>query len=84
MTVLTESGTLDLKICATKQFAPNEVHVTRIYGYSVLILMMEGVLRFCENGTLVELKKGEYYIQRANIFQNGYLGKEPLLPPPGE
>ena len=56
MTVLTESGTLDLKICATKQFAPNEVHITRIYGYSVLILMMEGVLRFCEYGTLVELK----------------------------
>ncbi len=84
MTVLTESGAMSLRICAIKRFAPNEVHITRIYGYSVLILMLDGVLRFCENGTLVELKKGEYYIQRANCFQNGFLGKEPLLPPQGE
>ena len=83
MMVLSESSVMNLKCCAIKRFAPDEPHVTRIYGYSVLILMLEGVLRFCENGMLIELKKGEYYIQRAHCFQSGYIGREPLLPPPG-
>ncbi len=80
MEVLTEASALNVKNCALKRFAPDEVHVTRIYGCSVLILMTEGILRFCEDGVLIELEKGEYYIQPANRFQSGYLGKEPLLP----
>lgn len=82
--VLTESGAMSLKTCAIKHFSPKEVHIARVYDYSVLILMLDGVLRFCENGTLIELQKGEYYIQRANCFQSGYHGKTPLLPAQGE
>lgn len=82
--VLTESGAMSLKTCALKHFSQKEVHITRLYGYSVLILMLDGVLRFCESDTLIELKKGEYYIQRANCFQSGYLGKKPLRSAPGE
>ena len=82
--VLSESSPMNLKNCALRHFTSGEVHITRVYSYSVLILMMDGVLRFCENGTLIELKKGEYYIQRANCFQNGYLGKKPLRAEPGE
>lgn len=65
--------------CSTKIFAPGEVHVTRLCDrMSVLILMRSGVLRFRENGALVELSAGEYYIQRHGLFQEGV----PLNDPP--
>ena len=38
---------------------------------SVLILMRKGILRFNENGIPIELKKGEYYIQRPYLLQEG-------------
>ena len=38
---------------------------------SVLILMRKGILRFNEDGNPIEIKKGEYYIQRPNILQEG-------------
>ena len=54
-----------------KRFERREHHVTRVFSESVLIFMMEGVLRFEEDGALVELSEGEYYIQRAGLFQSG-------------
>ena len=56
---------------SNRQFDENEKHINRIYDMSVLILMRKGVLKFNENGTPIELKKGEYYIQKPNILQEG-------------
>ena len=61
----------EFRNCSTKVFAPREEHVTRKYHKSVLILMMDGVLRFREDGEVVELCAGEYYIQRDGLFQEG-------------
>lgn len=65
-------------ICAKKTFEPKEEHITRIYGRSVLILMLSGTLRFLENGEEISLSAGEYYIQMQKLFQEGL----PLDDPP--
>ncbi len=54
-----------------KHFEENERHITRVCKESVLILMRGGVLRFEEDGELVELAAGDYYIQRAGRQQTG-------------
>lgn len=65
--------------CSTKVFEPGEIHVTRVCTQkSVLILMRDGVLRFREDGKIIELCAGEYYIQRDNLLQEGV----PLEKPP--
>lgn len=56
---------------SNRQFNVDEKHICRIYDMSVLILMRKGVLRFSESGVPIELKKGEYYIQRPNLLQEG-------------
>lgn len=58
-------------ICGTKIFVPDEKHVTRRYSRSVLILMTAGELKFLEDGELITLHPGEYYIQRDGLFQQG-------------
>ncbi len=63
-------------LCAMRHFEPGEHHVTRIFDKSVLILMLEGILRFEEGKEEIELYPGEYYIQRAGLFQNGRLPSE--------
>ncbi|MBQ8849803.1 MAG: helix-turn-helix transcriptional regulator [Clostridia bacterium] len=50
---------------------PNEKHVTRRFNRSVLILMAEGELKFLEDGKLITLTPGEYYIQRDGLLQQG-------------
>ncbi len=71
MIYLSDSVPMALKLCAMKRFEANEFHIIRIYAYSVLILMLDGVLRFYEDGNLVTLTPGEYYIQRAGLLQEG-------------
>ena len=68
----------DFYACSTKIFEPQEIHVTRYYKRSVLILMIDGVLRFMEDGKEIVLERGEYYIQRQGLFQEGV----PLSSPP--
>lgn len=75
---LSDSAPMIFKICSMKQFEPNEFHITRIYPYSVLILMLDGVLRFYENGKLIELRKDEYYIQQAGLLQEGMNSRKPV------
>ena len=75
---LLHSPSPDYYICAKKVFESGEEHVTRIYERSVLILMLSGSLRFLEGGEEISLKKGEYYIQRQRILQEGL----PLSDPP--
>ena len=65
-------------ICSKKIFSEGEEHVTRICERSVLILMLDGVLRFREGGRVITLEKGEYYIQRQMLLQEGM----PLSQPP--
>ena len=57
--------------CALKRFQEKELHVTRIAEHNILILMFDGILRFREDGVDQELRAGEYYVQRAGLFQQG-------------
>ena len=61
---------------SNRQFDENEKHISRIYDMSVLILMRKGVLRFNENGIPIEIKEGEYYIQRPNLLQEGIVSSD--------
>ena len=54
-----------------RSFYKGEHHVNRVFENSVLILMMDGILRFGEDGVQTELKAGEYYVQRAGKEQDG-------------
>ena len=64
--------------CGKKVFKPDELHITRYHKRSVLILMTSGVLRFREDGRDVALSRGEYYIQRPELLQEGIvLGEMP-------
>ncbi len=69
--VLSFSPMPEFFACATKIFLPNEEHITRCYNKSVLILMMDGELRFKEDGKEIILRPGEYYIQRQMLKQEG-------------
>ena len=60
------------RLAAFRQFLPGERHITRAGdACDILLIMLEGVLRFTENGVPVELCGGEYYVQRRGLFQDG-------------
>ncbi|MBR6737870.1 MAG: helix-turn-helix transcriptional regulator [Clostridia bacterium] len=67
------NGLITYKHASLRYFDKKEHHVTRFCPDNVLLLVFDGVLRFSENGTEVEVKKGEYYIQRKNVYQAGKL-----------
>lgn len=69
--VLNFSPPPEFNNCSTKHFAPAEQHITRKHRRSVLILMLDGILRFREDGNTLELCAGEYYIQREGLLQEG-------------
>ncbi len=52
-------------------FGKNERHITRDCSVNVLLLVLEGVLRFSEDGEPAEVRAGEFYIQRKNRHQTG-------------
>ena len=54
-------------------FEPGEKHITRTFFQDVLLLVIDGVLRFQEAGIPVEVFPGEYYIQQAGLYQEGIL-----------
>ncbi len=56
---------------SNRQFEKGEKHITRVYNLSVLLLVRKGVLKFNEGGIPITLTKGEYYIQRPKILQEG-------------
>ena len=58
-------------LSAFRRFLPHERHITRVEGSDIIILMLDGVLRFTENGKPIELSKGEYYIQQRGLAQDG-------------
>lgn len=54
-----------------RQFLAGEHHITRLFDENVLIIMRKGILRFSENEQPIELRAGEYYLQRAGLLQQG-------------
>ncbi len=59
------------RLSAFRRFLTRERHITRTEGCDVLLLMLDGVLRFTEDGVPVELSRGEYYIQQRGLYQDG-------------
>ena len=59
------------RLSAFRKFLPNERHITRVESSDILLLMLDGVLRFTEDGVPVELSRGEYYIQQRGLSQGG-------------
>jgi len=55
------------------KFRPGEKHSTRICSTDVLVIMLEGTLYFHEDGKPVQVSKGEYYIQKQGLFQEGVI-----------
>lgn len=54
-----------------RQFLENEHHMERVFDEDVLLLVRKGTLRFSENGVPIEVRAGEYYLQRAGLRQTG-------------
>lgn len=54
-----------------KIFADGEKHVERFCRDDVLIIMLEGTLYFVEGEKQIEVSKGNYYIQKRYLYQNG-------------
>lgn len=52
-------------------FEENEKHVSRICSEDVIVFVFDGLLRFVENGVPIEVKKNQYYIQKAGLEQRG-------------
>lgn len=57
-----------------RYFLKDEKHITRICDFYVLIFVLERTLVFWEDGTEVVLNKGEWYLQRPELFQQGRTG----------
>lgn len=60
------------KNASLRFFNKNESHINRFCRDDILIMVFEGILRFSEDGICTEVCEGEYYIQRANTYQEGY------------
>lgn len=59
------------RLSAFRKFLSGERHITRVESSDILLLMLDGVLRFTEEGVPVELSRGEYYIQQRGLYQDG-------------
>lgn len=68
---LNDNAFARFEACSMRKFDEGECHITRVFKSSVLILMLGGILRFTEDGNDVSLRRGEYYIQRSGLYQEG-------------
>ena len=59
------------RVASFRYFEKGECHCTRFCEENVLVMVFSGVLRFSENGNQIEVKAGEYYIQKKNCYQGG-------------
>lgn len=53
-----------------RAFEEGESHVNRICNEDVIVFVLDGILRFKENETEVEVCKNQYYIQKAGLKQS--------------
>lgn len=58
------------KYASLRFFSDGEYHVERYCTDNVLLVVYDGVLRFCEDGCEHEIGSGEYYVQRKNAYQS--------------
>lgn len=54
-------------------FENGEKHIDRFCEENVLLLVYDGILYFSENGENIQVSPGEYYIQKANMYQKGVI-----------
>lgn len=66
MTILPEFIKTNLRT-----FSSGEAHITRTCAFNVLIVMLDGELIFYEDGKRIALHRGQWYIQRSGLFQDG-------------
>lgn len=59
-----------------RYFAGKEHHVTRLCNDNVLLLVVEGCLRFFEDGKPYEIFPGQYFIQKQGGYQTGELASD--------
>ncbi len=69
--MLNMDGCHTYRFSSFRFFQKHEHHMERTFREDVLLLVMDGTLRFCENDTPVEVGKGEFYIQRRWMHQTG-------------
>lgn len=59
------------RLSAFRRFLPQERHIARVDACDILLILLEGTLRFTEDGIPVELSRGDYYIQKKGLYQEG-------------
>lgn len=59
-----------------RYFEAGEHHVTRLCGDDVFLLVLDGVLRFTEDGVAYEIGRGQYHIQHHNSHQSGPIASD--------
>lgn len=64
------------KFASFRYFEKMEHHINRFCKDNVLLLVFDGVLRFSENGEQTEVRAGEYYVQRKNLYQAGEIASD--------
>ena len=71
MTGIDLNKNLTYKIASFRYFEKKEHHISRFCRHNVLLLVLDGVLRFSEDGEEAEVRAGEYYVQRKDRYQSG-------------
>jgi AraC-like DNA-binding protein len=64
------------KFASFRYFEKMEHHINRFCKDNVLLLVFDGVLRFSENGMEKEVRAGEYYVQKKNVYQAGEIASD--------
>lgn len=62
---------IEYRCSSLRFFKEHERHIDRLCPDDVLLLVFDGVLRFCEDGTEYEVPAGHYHIQKQNTVQIG-------------
>ncbi len=57
-------------VSAYRRFREGESHLTRRFNEYVLLIVIEGTLRFTEEGEEIEVSAGEWYLQRPGLLQS--------------
>lgn len=67
---------IEYRCASLRFFSKGEHHVSRICPDDVLLLVYDGILRFCEDGTQFEIHPGQYHIQRHGSVQSGEIASD--------
>ena len=64
------------KYASLRFFEKKEYHITRFCRDNVLLMVYDGVLRFSEDGEEIEVRAGEYFIQKKDCQQAGTVASD--------